>query len=987
MERIRKALAFCLDINGDKKQLIYEQILVTKCPHANLGDYSIRLNFRFASEGVPDPKSPLTKIMNACGFPIDNADKNGDQARARIVELIQMKIGQPGFEIGSITLFEGILNIFVSRSAFFRHFIDKIERKNSKFGSSKVMKNNNPIDFKIVIEHTSSNPNSPLHIGNLRNVMIGAHMSRLFKFLGYNTKEYFLVNDLGAQIGLTALGYSRLPDVKYDRKIDHVIGSVYAIMNTFNELQLCGINFSQLSTILDNEVDRVICFLNFYLKSQVRHGKKNLTVFFDNLIYFLYCYMKGESVSQLENHSKEYMNKMIFEMIEFMTQGGFVGKSKGTFFEWCQVNIAFINSKLTCCAQSNSQKPFGFFLELSSKFEALAQIIENLEKLKDTKSEKNIYSIWCFANYFAYVYKHLKGNKQLMTKFTSSPKEINVQQMVANLIFDLNNRIILEDPQISFYRWCYFNQLLNELKEKGAPKPNHIHNGFYDYEFFENLVNDENDNNGDASEFEPIPKFEDLEEIAMIVDDPSQYDSNEVEVVPDFGNKYEKAMKQIEYVTISNDLHTRYPDLFDSLRSCFNDNDSVIKLAGQLNKAYENKEPDAVRIIRKMTNDTLRGCQQTLDTYGVKHDRFDFESEISWDGTSNALISLFQQSPFFHPQTQSNEQGKPQGAYLDLDNYLDATGTKRGKGGYAKPYPPFYVLRPDGTTLYTLRDVAYSMKKISEADIVLNVICTEQNLPQEKVALTLKALGIENRPQFHMAYELVKLMRSGRIQRMSGRRGIYVLADELYEQLKEATKKVMEDRSVAKINMDDQSIVQRITHTVANASMKYSLLSVSPRVPINFDIDQAVDPTGNSAAFILYSAARISSILAKFDIGVKNGKYQPEPAELNWDLLNDDQAWEIMTKYIIPFKEIVRSTIPQFENGEIPPEPKLPDFGTHVIPTYAFNLSRVFSSYYGRVKVLSGDESMYVKVRFCRAVLQVLHNALRLFMVEPLESM
>ena len=63
---------------------------------------------------------------------------------------------------------------------------------------------------RVVIEHTSANPNAPLHIGNLRNVMIGAHLANLMKAVGYDVKQHFYVNDLGAQIGLTALAYSKV---------------------------------------------------------------------------------------------------------------------------------------------------------------------------------------------------------------------------------------------------------------------------------------------------------------------------------------------------------------------------------------------------------------------------------------------------------------------------------------------------------------------------------------------------------------------------------------------------------------------------------------------------------------------------------------------------------------------------------------------------------------------------------------------------------
>jgi hypothetical protein len=53
---------------------------------------------------------------------------------------------------------------------------------------------------RVIVEHTSSNPNAPLHIGNLRNVMIGAHLARLLEAVGYDVTQSFYVNDLGAQV-------------------------------------------------------------------------------------------------------------------------------------------------------------------------------------------------------------------------------------------------------------------------------------------------------------------------------------------------------------------------------------------------------------------------------------------------------------------------------------------------------------------------------------------------------------------------------------------------------------------------------------------------------------------------------------------------------------------------------------------------------------------------------------------------------------------
>ena len=67
------------------------------------------------------------------------------------------------------------------------------------------------------------------------------------------------------------------------------------------------------------------------------------------------------------------------------------------------------------------------------------------------------------------------------------------------------------------------------------------------------------------------------------------------------------------------------------------------------------------------------------------------------------------------------------------------------------------------------------------------------------------------------------------------------------------------------------------SHTVTNASMKYALLGVSQRNAIEFDIGKTLDPTGNSTSFILYTGARISSIITKFENAVKSGEFAPEP--------------------------------------------------------------------------------------------------------------
>lgn len=210
-------------------------------------------------------------------------------------------------------------------------------------------------------------------------------------------------------------------------------------------------------------------------------------------------------------------------------------------------------------------------------------------------------------------------------------------------------------------------------------------------------------------------------------------------------------------------------------------------------------------------------------------------------------------SAYFVPPTQCNAQGVPQGAYLDMTAFIADSGLKTGKGGYQKEYPPLYVLRPDGSTLYTFRDVVYSFKKASEAELVFTVVCSEQDLAQQKVALaqTLLNPAMAGRG-YHVSYDLVKLP-SGR---MSGRRGRYLLADDLYEELKEVISGTMREKYATKGEAVDEPFFAAVTHEVSTAAMKYALLSASCTVQISFDIKKITSFEDASAPFILYNSTR-----------------------------------------------------------------------------------------------------------------------------------
>jgi arginyl-tRNA synthetase len=102
-----------------------------------------------------------------------------------------------------------------------------------------------------------------------------------------------------------------------------------------------------------------------------------------------------------------------------------------------------------------------------------------------------------------------------------------------------------------------------------------------------------------------------------------------------------------------------------------------------------------------------------------------------------------------------------------------------------------------------------SFKKASSAELVLNIICSEQDLAQQKVSLAMAMLNPEmTGRQYHVSYDLVRLP-SGR---MSGRRGRYLLADDLYEELKEVIRTTMREKYAAKGEAVSDEFFDSVTH-------------------------------------------------------------------------------------------------------------------------------------------------------------------------------
>jgi arginyl-tRNA synthetase len=86
--------------------------------------------------------------------------------------------------------------------------------------------------IRVVLEHTSANPNGPLHVGHIRNSIIGDTLARVFRKAGFRLEVQYYVNDMGRQIAIVVWGFENLDNTQSEgEKEDAHIARVYIAAN------------------------------------------------------------------------------------------------------------------------------------------------------------------------------------------------------------------------------------------------------------------------------------------------------------------------------------------------------------------------------------------------------------------------------------------------------------------------------------------------------------------------------------------------------------------------------------------------------------------------------------------------------------------------------------------------------------------------------------------------------------------------------------
>ena len=246
---------------------------------------------------------PLLKIIK--GNPTEIGTKIGNYLVENVEQVIRFNV------------VSGFLNIVVSDSyylTFFREIKD-----NTKFGFATF----NPNDKAVMVEYSSPNTNKPLHLGHVRNNLLGYSVAEIIKASGKKVYKTQIINDRGIHICKSMLAWQKFGNAQTPEsaglKGDKLVGNFYVKFDQEYKIQiaelitqgkteeeakkLAPIILEAQQMLLDweagkPEVIELWKTMNQWVYDGFAQTYKNLGVDFDSYYYESNTYLLGKEVVQ-----------------------------------------------------------------------------------------------------------------------------------------------------------------------------------------------------------------------------------------------------------------------------------------------------------------------------------------------------------------------------------------------------------------------------------------------------------------------------------------------------------------------------------------------------------------------------------------------------------------------------------------------------------------------------------------------------------------
>lgn len=181
-------------------------------------------------------------------FPYVKVSKKGpEQTAAEIGEYLKANCNQ----VEAYNVVKGFLNISLTQSFWIGYFNQIIALPN--FGTTEAK----PDSPQVLLEYSSPNTNKPLHLGHIRNHLLGFSVAELLKATGNRVIKTSIINDRGVHICKSMLAWQKFGEKETPEsssiKGDHLVGKYYVEFDKWSKREISNL-ISEIKDIEFHEI-------------------------------------------------------------------------------------------------------------------------------------------------------------------------------------------------------------------------------------------------------------------------------------------------------------------------------------------------------------------------------------------------------------------------------------------------------------------------------------------------------------------------------------------------------------------------------------------------------------------------------------------------------------------------------------------------------------------------------------------------------------
>ncbi len=320
------------------------------------------------------------------------------------------------------------------------------------------------------------------------------------------------------------------------------------------------------------------------------------------------------------------------------------------------------------------------------------------------------------------------------------------------------------------------------------------------------------------------------------------------------------------------------------------------------------RDPDILQGLRSLSRECLEGQLESLSRLGIGFDEITHESQFIQDGSLPGILDRLRNAGV----TIDNPDGS-----VGLD--LSSLGLARRKSKQV------ILVKSDGSSTYTLRDLAYHEWKFRDGDLFITVLGEDHKREFRELQSILQILG--HRKDLRAAFYSFVTYQGGK--KMSTRRGQTVPLDEVMDEaIRRSEQEVIKRREQLPADK-----VASIASQVGLGAIKFNVLKVDTDKSIAFRWDEAINFAGDSSAYVQYACARAAGIL------MNAGEYRP----CEFGLLSSEEERNLIWSLARAPGIVARSAC---------------DMKPHYIAEHSLEIASLFNKFYMQHRVLQEKDPL-----------------------------